>query len=408
MSGVDARDTWLRTSTRRCSSRPSGSPRAPSGSRPTATTGLRRCASRRSSCRSPRSGSAGTHDEGVLGRWRSRSATRARRPRPTRRRTSCSSAASRSTWSSTSPRCSRARTRSCTDDIEAVVDVGRAGQRRRGIVKVILETGYLSAGDIERGCHLAVEAGADFVKTSTGFGPRGASVDDVRDHARGRRPRHRRQGRRRHPRPGHRARDARGRRDAARDLGGQRDPRRGDRRAGSSACRRCRRASRSRRADRRAQGFRDRLRGRSTTRWASTSRSRRRPASSTIPGRSTARVPLQLHAAAVRVPERVRARAARAASGPRTTSASGRLGCWCPTCAGRRSTGLADKHPEMLDERLGVRRATTCHILARSALRGPDVVPLRALDRADGPWPGSAAGGDSTWVLVASVVAVVC
>jgi deoxyribose-phosphate aldolase len=65
-------------------------------------------------------------------------------------------------------------------DIEAVVDAVAHASEGRGVVKVILETGYLEQADIERGCHLAVEAGAHFVKTSTGFGPRGANVEDVR------------------------------------------------------------------------------------------------------------------------------------------------------------------------------------------------------------------------------------
>ena len=65
------------------------------------------------------------------------------------------------------------------DDIAAVVAaVSRAGAGL-AIVKVILETGFLAEADIARGSRLAVEAGADFVKTSTGFGPRGASVRDV-------------------------------------------------------------------------------------------------------------------------------------------------------------------------------------------------------------------------------------
>jgi deoxyribose-phosphate aldolase len=46
-------------------------------------------------------------------------------------------------------------------------------------VKVILETGYLTEEEIRRGCHLAVEAEASYVKTSTGMGPRGATVEDV-------------------------------------------------------------------------------------------------------------------------------------------------------------------------------------------------------------------------------------
>jgi deoxyribose-phosphate aldolase len=65
------------------------------------------------------------------------------------------------------------------DDIEAVVETVGEASGGLAIVKVILETGYLSESDIERGCTLAVEAGADYVKTSTGFGPRGASVRDV-------------------------------------------------------------------------------------------------------------------------------------------------------------------------------------------------------------------------------------
>jgi deoxyribose-phosphate aldolase len=65
-------------------------------------------------------------------------------------------------------------------DIEAVVDAVAHASEGAAIVKVILETGYLQTSDIERGCHLAVQAGAHFVKTSTGFGPRGASVEDVR------------------------------------------------------------------------------------------------------------------------------------------------------------------------------------------------------------------------------------
>lgn len=46
--------------------------------------------------------------------------------------------------------------------------------------KVILETCYLSDHEKRRACHLVVEAGADYVKTSTGFGAGGATVDDVR------------------------------------------------------------------------------------------------------------------------------------------------------------------------------------------------------------------------------------
>jgi len=47
-------------------------------------------------------------------------------------------------------------------------------------LKVILETGLLGEDEIRRACALAVESGLDFVKTCTGYGPRGATVEDVR------------------------------------------------------------------------------------------------------------------------------------------------------------------------------------------------------------------------------------
>ncbi|TLN19516.1 deoxyribose-phosphate aldolase [bacterium] len=64
-------------------------------------------------------------------------------------------------------------------------DVERELQRAKNavgdkVLKVILETGYLGEGQIIHAGRLALEAGADFLKTSTGFGPRGASVEDVR------------------------------------------------------------------------------------------------------------------------------------------------------------------------------------------------------------------------------------
>lgn len=60
-------------------------------------------------------------------------------------------------------------------DIAAVVDA--AGGK---VVKVILETSMLNDEQKERGCRLSVEAGAHFVKTSTGFGGGGATVDDIK------------------------------------------------------------------------------------------------------------------------------------------------------------------------------------------------------------------------------------
>ena len=48
------------------------------------------------------------------------------------------------------------------------------------ILKVILETGHLTQQETKRLCQLAVETEIDFVKTSTGLGPTGASVADVK------------------------------------------------------------------------------------------------------------------------------------------------------------------------------------------------------------------------------------
>jgi deoxyribose-phosphate aldolase len=62
------------------------------------------------------------------------------------------------------------------DDIRAVVDEA-AG---KALVKVILENAYLTDDEKVRGCHLVEAAGADFVKTSTGFAPAGATLDDLR------------------------------------------------------------------------------------------------------------------------------------------------------------------------------------------------------------------------------------
>jgi deoxyribose-phosphate aldolase len=47
------------------------------------------------------------------------------------------------------------------------------------LLKVIIETAYLSDAEIEKACTLCADAGADFVKTSTGFAPTGATVEHV-------------------------------------------------------------------------------------------------------------------------------------------------------------------------------------------------------------------------------------
>jgi len=63
-------------------------------------------------------------------------------------------------------------------DIEGVVDVKRSHGNDL-VIKVIIETGYLTKEEKVMACKLAKEAGADFVKTSTGF-VGGATVEDVR------------------------------------------------------------------------------------------------------------------------------------------------------------------------------------------------------------------------------------
>jgi deoxyribose-phosphate aldolase len=63
-----------------------------------------------------------------------------------------------------------------SNDIAAVVSVAADYDAK---VKVILETCLLTKEEIIKACELAVQAGADFVKTSTGFSTGGATVEDV-------------------------------------------------------------------------------------------------------------------------------------------------------------------------------------------------------------------------------------
>ncbi len=61
-------------------------------------------------------------------------------------------------------------------DIEGVVKRAHA---KGAIVKVIIETVFLTDAEKETACTLSKEAGADFVKTSTGFSGGGATVEDI-------------------------------------------------------------------------------------------------------------------------------------------------------------------------------------------------------------------------------------
>lgn len=61
-------------------------------------------------------------------------------------------------------------------DIKEVVD---AAHSRGALVKVILETSLLDRESKIKACELSEKAGADYVKTSTGFGGGGATIDDI-------------------------------------------------------------------------------------------------------------------------------------------------------------------------------------------------------------------------------------
>lgn len=63
------------------------------------------------------------------------------------------------------------------DDIKAVCDVAHA---RGAKVKVIFENAYLTDEEKIIACKLSEDAGADWVKTSTGFAPSGATLEDLR------------------------------------------------------------------------------------------------------------------------------------------------------------------------------------------------------------------------------------
>jgi deoxyribose-phosphate aldolase len=81
------------------------------------------------------------------------------------------------------------------DEIDMVINIGKLKEGDHSYVeeeiasikktmgekplKVIFETCYLNEDEIRRCCKLAMSAGADFVKTSTGFGSRGATKEDV-------------------------------------------------------------------------------------------------------------------------------------------------------------------------------------------------------------------------------------
>ena len=82
------------------------------------------------------------------------------------------------------------------DEIDMVINIGLLKSKKyrsvekeiraikksiqKKVLKVILETCYLNEEEIVKASKLALKAKADFIKTSTGFGSRGASIEDIK------------------------------------------------------------------------------------------------------------------------------------------------------------------------------------------------------------------------------------
>jgi len=60
------------------------------------------------------------------------------------------------------------------------IDGAVRGLRKNTLVKFIIETGYLTPDEIKKASELVLKSGADFVKTNSGWGPRGATLKDVK------------------------------------------------------------------------------------------------------------------------------------------------------------------------------------------------------------------------------------
>jgi deoxyribose-phosphate aldolase len=63
--------------------------------------------------------------------------------------------------------------------MEAIVNTVKE-LKKLTLVKFIIETGLLTSEEIKKVSELVLKSGADFVKTCSGWGPRGASLEDVR------------------------------------------------------------------------------------------------------------------------------------------------------------------------------------------------------------------------------------
>lgn len=61
-----------------------------------------------------------------------------------------------------------------------IAQIAKICHEEERILKVIIETAYLSPEQIREACIICQDAGVDFVKTSTGYAPSGAKVEDIR------------------------------------------------------------------------------------------------------------------------------------------------------------------------------------------------------------------------------------
>lgn len=60
-----------------------------------------------------------------------------------------------------------------------IAQIAKICHEEERILKVIIETAYLSSEQIREACVICQDAGADFVKTSTGYAPKGAQIEDI-------------------------------------------------------------------------------------------------------------------------------------------------------------------------------------------------------------------------------------
>ncbi len=66
---------------------------------------------------------------------------------------------------------------SIREELRQLADLAHSGN---ALLKVIIETAYLDTFEVYTACEICAEAGVDFVKTSTGFAPKGADVETVK------------------------------------------------------------------------------------------------------------------------------------------------------------------------------------------------------------------------------------